>query len=214
MASVRTDESLPPGFPAWAVELNNADDPVDEAHENPLPFQPLIVCLRFLGLELDPAILKKSSRCYRYLSLLLGLILLLLNGLCNIYILILNQHQMAGNQNGSEVLSVILSSANDNHQPITESSTMSWNFIMDYVNYVSLAIGVHACLFILSRQPKWELLCDNVQQILQQFKDWKKTIRRVTIAGLFIISSVFNHICREITERSNLFFLVRKYRSM
>jgi hypothetical protein len=190
MVSVRTDESLPPGFPAWTVELNNGDPAVDdEAHENnPLvPFQPLIVCLRFFGVELDPAILNKSSKCYRYLSWSLGLFLLLSNGICNIYNAILAKNQIAGVGNGTVFLQ---SSIDGDHLPITKSTTMSWNFIMDYVNYGSLAIGVHACLFILSRQPKWNSLLDNVQQILQEFPDLKKTIRRLTIAGLFIIFSV------------------------
>lgn len=187
MVSVRTDESLPPGFPAWTVELNNGDPAVDdEAHENyPLvPFQPLIVCLRFFGVELDPAILNKSSKCYRYLSWSLGLFLLLSNGICNIYNAILAKNQIAGDGNATVFL---LSSIDGDHLPIsTKSTTMSWNFIMDFINYGSLAIGVHACLFILPHQPKWNSLLDNVQQILQEFPDLNKTIRRLTIAGLFI----------------------------
>ncbi len=194
MASVRTDESLPPCFPAWAVVEENKGDPVDTvAQQNPLPFQPLVVCLRFLGVELDPAILNGSSKCYRYLSLSLGLFLLLSNGICNVYITIQTKQAMAGDQNET----VFLSSADGDYLSLKKSTTMSWNFLMDYVNYGSLVIGVHACLFILSRQPKWKLLWDNVQQILQQFPDLSKTIRRVTIAGLFISFSVyiFNHMC-------------------
>ncbi|EFX71466.1 hypothetical protein DAPPUDRAFT_346848 [Daphnia pulex] len=191
MVSVRTDESLPPCFPAWTVELNNGDPAAvdDEAHENnPLvPFQPLVVCLRFLGVELDPAILNGSSKCHRYLSWSLGLFLLLSNCLCNIYNAILTRNQIAGDENATVFL--LSSIDGDQHLPITKSTTMSWNLIMDYVNYGSLVIGVHTCLFILSRQPKWKSLLDNVQQILQEFPELNKTIRRLTIAGLFIIFS-------------------------
>jgi hypothetical protein len=187
MASVRTDESLPPGFPAWTVELNNGD-PVDTAQQILLPFQPLVVCLRFLGVELDPAILNGSSKSYRYFSLSFGLFLLLSNGVCNIYTAIQAKNQIAGDQNET----VFLSSADGDFLMITKSTTMSWNLIMDFVNYDSLVIGVHTCLFVLSLQPKWKLLCDNVLLILQQYQDLSKTIRRIIIAGLFISFSVYS----------------------
>jgi cytochrome b561 len=67
---------------------------------------------------------------------------------------------------------------------------MSWNLIIDYVNYGVLAFGVHASLFVITRQQKWKLLWDNVQQILQhhnEFKQISKSIRRVTITGLLIV---------------------------
>jgi hypothetical protein len=74
------------------------------------------------------------------------------------------------------------------------SSVMSWSVVIDYVIYGALAIGVHVSLFILSRQQKWKLFWDNVQEILQnhnEFQDLKKTIRRVTTTGLLIICLVF-----------------------
>ena len=187
MASVRTDGSLPPCIPAWTVERNNGD-PVANEQDIPLPFQPLVVCLRFVGVELNPAILKESSKCYRYLFLSLGLFLILLNGFCIIYIAILTINEIVGGKNETTFLSPI----DGDYSPITNSSTMSWNLVMDYVSYGSLTVGVHTCLFLLSRHPKWKLLWDNVQQIFQQFEDLKKTIRRVAVAGLFIIFSVFH----------------------
>ncbi|EFX71465.1 hypothetical protein DAPPUDRAFT_346847 [Daphnia pulex] len=190
MASVRTDESLPRRFPAWAVDEGNKGDPVDTARQIPLvPFQPLIVCLRILGVELDPAILNESSKCYRYLSWSLGLFSLLSNGLCNIFAGVLGQRKNIYEHNKA-VLSTYNPSLIDGNNS-TISSVMSWNLIIDYVNYGVLAFGVHASLFVITRQQKWKLLWDNVQQqILQhhnEFKEISKSIRRLTIAGLLIV---------------------------
>jgi hypothetical protein len=88
MASVRTEEPLPPNIQDCSVVRNN-DDPVDEGYKNSLPFQPLVVFLRFLGVELDPALLYKSSKCFRYL--LLGLCFLLLNAFFTIFTAV-NEH--------------------------------------------------------------------------------------------------------------------------
>jgi hypothetical protein len=77
----------------------------------------------------------------------------------------------------------------------TVPSIMSWNLTVDYVNYGVLYIGVHASLFVVSRQQKWKLLWNNVQQILQnhnEFKGIRKLIRRVTIAGLLIACLVIH----------------------
>ena len=191
MASVRTEESLPPCIPAWTVERNNGD-PVANEQDIPLPFQPLVVCLRFLGVELDPAIQNGSSKCYRYLFLSLGLILIVLNGFCNIIAGILGQKKNSDEYNKAVLSSFNQSSANANNL----TSVMSWNLIIDYVNYGVLASGVHAALLVVSRQQKWKLLWDNVRQILQhhsEFEGIRKSIRRVTIAGLVIVFSVQFH---------------------
>jgi hypothetical protein len=189
MASVRTNESLPPRFPAWTVEENKGD-PVDTAQQIPLvPFQPLIVCLRILGVELDPAILNESSKCYRYLSWSLGLFFLLSNGLCNLFAGVLGQRKNIYEHNKAVLSSTYNQSLIDGNNS-TISSVMSWNLIIDYVNYGVLAFGVHASLFVITRQQKWKLLWDNVQQILQhhnEFKQISKSIRRVTITGLLIV---------------------------
>jgi gustatory receptor len=192
MASVRTNEPLPPRFPAWTVEENKGD-PVDTVQQIPLvPFQPLIVCLRILGVELDPAILNESSKCYRYLSWSLGLFFLLSNGLCNLFAGVLGQKKNIYEHNKAVLSSTYNQSLIDGNNS-TISSVMSWNLIIDYVNYGVLAFVVHASLFVITRQQKWKLLWDNVQQILQhhnEFKEISKSIRRVTIAGLVIVISV------------------------
>jgi hypothetical protein len=201
MASVRTEESFPPSILAWTVETNpvNHVDPVEEiAHSTNslLAIQPLVICLRFLGVELDPLILNESStsKCYRYTTLFIGLFFLLLNGISNIYMGITGKNRDTNDYNKAILSTLNQSSINgDNSTTITSlSSVMSWNLIADYVNYGVLSVGVHLSLFIVSRQQKWELFWNNVQQILHhhnEFPDSKRTIRLVTIAGLLVIFS-------------------------
>ena len=202
MASVRTEESFPPCVQAWTVETTpvNHVDPVEEITHSTnslLAIQPLVVFLRFLGVELDPSILNESSaspKCYRYTTLFIGLFFLLLNGISNIYMAIIGKNRDTNDYNKAILSTLNQSSMNGNNSTTitTLSSVMSWNLIVDYVNYGVLSVGVHLSLFIVSRQQKWKLFWNNVQQILHhhnEFPDSKKTIRRVTIAGLLVILS-------------------------
>ena len=195
MESVRTDV-LPPGFRLDETRVNNVD-PVEESNTNSLlAIQPLVVCLRFLGVELDPSILNESAspKCYRYTTLFIGLFFLLLNGISNIYIAITGKNRDTNDYNKAILSTLNQSSMNGNNSTTitTLSSVMSWNLIVDYVNYGVLSVGVHLSLFIVSRQQKWKLFWNNVQQILHhhnEFPDSKRTIRLVTIAGLLVIFS-------------------------
>ncbi len=188
MASVRAEEPLPANIQDRSVVRNNGD-PVDGGYKNPLPFQPLVVCLRILGVELDPAILNGSSKCFRYL--LLGLCFLLLNAFFAIFTAVSEHNsfvQIYSNDTPANYSSV------ENNSTVVPS-IMFWNLIVDYVNYSVLYIGVHASLLIVSHQKEWKLLWDNVQQILQHHKEFKgirKSIRRVTIAGLLIACLVIH----------------------
>lgn len=191
MESVRTDDPLAPEFRVWSVEriqVNNVD-PFEET--NSLAFQALVVCLRILGVELDPSILNESST-KRYLIFSIGIFFLLLNGFCTIFTAVVEHNGFAKIYNNEIISSVNYSSVNgDNNTTIP--SVISWSLIVDYVNYGVLAIGVHAFLVLFSHQRKWKSLWNNVQQILEhhnEFKDLKKSIRRVTIAGLVDISIV------------------------
>ena len=185
MASVRAEESLAPDSLDCPVARNHRDR-VDGA----LPFHPLIVCLRFLGVELDPSILNGSpTKCSRYLSL--ALLFLLLNVFCTISTAVIEHNlfiQIYSNDTPAND-----SSAGGNNSTIV--SVFSWNLIVDYVSYGVLVVGVHASLLFFSRQGEWKLLWDNVRQILQhhnEFEGIRKSIRRVTIAGLLIASLVIH----------------------
>jgi hypothetical protein len=190
MASVRTDEPLPPNIQQDRSFVRNNGDPVNTAQQNPLPCQPLVVCLRILGVELDPAsILNQSSKCYfRYL--LLGLCFLLLNAFFTIFTAVV-EHNLFVQMYNMDTPANYSSVENNSTVP----SIMSWNLIIDYVNYGVLAFGVHASLFVITRQQKWKLLWDNVQQILNhrnKFKEIRKSIRCVTITGLLIACLVIH----------------------
>jgi hypothetical protein len=190
MASVRTDEPLPPNIQQDRSFVRNNGDPVDTAQQNPLPCQPLVVCLRFLGVELDPASILNQSSKYYFRYLLLGLCFLLLNAFFTIFTAVVEHNlfvQMYTMDTPANYSSV------DNNS--TVPSIMSWNLTVDYVNYGVLYIGVHASLFVVSRQSKWKLLWENVNQILlhhNEFKGIRKLIRRVTIAGLLIACLVIH----------------------
>lgn len=189
MASVRTEEPLPPNIRDCSVVRNNGD-PVDGGYQNPLPFQPLVVCLRFLGIELDPALLYKSSKCFRYL--LLGLCFLLLNAFFTIFTAVSEHNFFVQIYNMDTPTN---SSSVENKKNSTVPSVLFWNLIVDYVNYGVLSVGVHASLLFFSRQKEWKFLWDKVQQILQhhnEFKGIRKSIRRVTIAGLVIACLVIH----------------------
>ena len=185
---------VPPGFRLDDTPVNNVDS-VEESNTNSLlAIQPLVICLRFLGVELDPSILNESSstKCYRYT---IGLFFLLLNGFCTILTAVIEHNKFTKIYSNNEIM---LPSANGStvdagRENSTIPSVFSWNLIVDYVNYGVLVLGVHLTLFLFPHQQKWKLLWNNVKEILQHHNEFivvRKSIRRLTIAGIVDIGLV------------------------
>ena len=200
MESVRTDV-LPPGFRLDETRVNNVD-PVEESNTNSLlAIQPLVICLRFLGVELDPSILNESSttksKCYRYRTLFIGLFFLLLNGFCTILTAVIEHNEFTKIYSNEIMLSTANGSTVDaGRDNSTIPPVFSWNLIVDYVNYGVLVLGVHLTLFLFPHQEKWKLLWNNVKEILQHHNEFivvRKSIRRLTIAGIVDIGLVIRN---------------------
>lgn len=160
-------------------------------NSNSLPFYPLLVCMRFLGIELvPPSETGSSSQSDRYKTLTVGLIFLLFNAFCNTYTTVMNYTEITGNSS-TMLYSLVNDSSTDGSNSTTRmSAVMSWNIIIDYVNFGVLVVVVHATLLSFSRQKEWTLLWNNIQRMHHEFKAIRKTIHHLTIIGLVVVISV------------------------
>ncbi|XP_032790953.2 uncharacterized protein LOC116928014 [Daphnia magna] len=176
MESIRTDGSSPPKHVAYKTNV--------QVETNSIPLQPLLVCLRILGIELVPSSTTeppgKIDRCKTFT---LGVIFLVFNAFCNVYTTLMNSPLFI------EDFNTMLNSTTDGTDSTVKISTvLSWNIIIDYVNFGVLAVIVHATLLSLSQQSKWKSLWNNIQRMHHEFKVIRKTMGHLTIVGLAVVS--------------------------
>ncbi|KAI9562680.1 hypothetical protein GHT06_010134 [Daphnia sinensis] len=183
MESIRTDASLE-HVPHKTNPVPSRNVGVVQTYS--FAFQPLLVCLRVLGIELAPSsTIESSSKGERYKTFTLGVIFLVYNAFCNVYTTLTNGTKIIEDVNTT----LNCSSTDGTNSTMKMSAVLSWNIIIDYVNYGALAVIVHATLLSFSQQSKWESLWNNVQRMHQEFKGIRRTMGRLTIAGLVIVFS-------------------------
>ncbi|XP_057367442.1 uncharacterized protein LOC130688474 [Daphnia carinata] len=186
MESIRSDESSAPERIPYKTNGNQSRN-VPVVETNSFAFQPLLVCLRFFGIELVPSssTIESSSKSERYKTFTLGFIFLVLNGFCNVYATL-----MSGTGIIEEFNTMLNSSSTDGtNSTIKISTVLSWNIIIDYANFGALTVIAHATLLSLSQQSKWKSLWNNIQRMHQEFKVIRKTMRHLTIIGLVLVFS-------------------------
>lgn len=131
---------------------------------------PLVITIRLLGIELNPW---KLSCYFRFI----GTILLIINVSCNTYFSGLSFYRL-----------VIVKDSN--FLIVISSSSEMWSLIIDFGSHNLLSIGVHGVLFFMTRQTKWKLLLENLQQLAKNHSDpdqFKTKCRRAVDIGLFLL---------------------------
>lgn len=149
------------------------------------PLQPMIILMRVLGIELETSKIA-SSKCYRYSILAYGLAMLVANIFVNVTILVIEYPASIKDVSNNSIYQHV-------HSPGSLSSTFAWNIIIDYASYSCLAVGVHGVLLSLGHAARWKSLEENVHRIIhddQVFPETGKTIKRITLVGVAIISLV------------------------
>lgn len=199
MESIGTDGSSPPEHVAYKTNV--------QVETNSIPLQPLLVCLRILGIELVPSsTTEPSGKIDRCKTFTLGVIFLVFNAFCNVYTTLMNSPLFI------EDFNTMLNSTTDGTDSTVKISTvLSWNIIIDYVNFGVLTVIVHATLLSLSQQSKWKSLWNNIQRMHQEFKVIRKTMGHLTIVGLAVVSFVRDTTQKHIELNELIFHLMCVY---
>lgn len=144
---------------------------------------PLVVFFRLLGIELDPSVsCCHLSRKNLYFFRSIGFLLFLISVFSNIYFTALSFDRQFFMKDSIKE---------------TSSASRMWNMIIDFGSHNILVIGVHGVLLFITRQTKWKLLWDNLQQLTKDHshpEDLKTKCRRVIGIGIvFLILVLMIH---------------------
>lgn len=135
-------------------------------------FKPLLVLFRFFGIELNPFVnISCNGKRFRILK---EFVLFFLHVFIHLS------------------YTVFLLKTDVEHKLMASSTSDSsiWNFIIDYCNYIILAIGVHAIILNLSHSNEWKSLWQNLNQVTKKygtFEPFRSSCRRIVYSGIILL---------------------------
>lgn len=141
--------------------------------------QPIAVWIRILGIDI-PNIFTKPSQRFRCFTFIYGTLCFLINVTGQGDILYFLHRQRM--QNSLELLGGI-------H---LNSTTSSWNFIIDFINYSIYSVGGHLILLVIVR-PRWTAMVEYFTNAHLLFNEEHYVrVRKLSLWGIILIIILVN----------------------
>lgn len=138
-------------------------------------FRPLDVWMRCLGIQLNPFPSAPSSKFKSICLYSFGFLMFFINVSSNMYFTIVS----------------FTSPLKSTQKTFTASTSDIWSRIIDFGSHNLMAIGNHATLLALTREPEWKLLWHNLQQLAAEHGQFfYSKSRRVVTVGLLCLTAV------------------------
>lgn len=137
-------------------------------------FNPLLILFRFFGIELNPLIkLTRNQKCFKSL----------------IEFVVFSLHVFAHMLFTVLSLKIMFYERKPQNSTIA-SNSVRWNSIIDFFNFFTLAIGVHALILNLVHRNEWRLLHQNLHKATEEqdySKPFRSDCRRAVFFGIVLL---------------------------